>query len=219
MSGHMAELADAQDSGSCVRKDVGVQVPLCPPNFCGQARVTFAFGFLGSQNSTSIVGMNSDFKSFDATEGTSQDPSVFSDIPQEVSVRRPDRSSLVGTDAFGTYALQQMFEEVDEALFGLGVAEHERQRHVAQGAFELGMKYLDRMGDELHTFGNAVRHLRDEVRVLKESGGSDGASQVIGHLTAFATTSRGLFHDLDIAQNEIDHVFRTKTFVKKVNPY
>ena len=27
----MAELADAQDSGSCVRKDVGVQVPPRPP--------------------------------------------------------------------------------------------------------------------------------------------------------------------------------------------
>src|SRR3974377_1936120 len=30
--GRVAELADAQDSGSCVRKDVGVQVPPRPPN-------------------------------------------------------------------------------------------------------------------------------------------------------------------------------------------
>jgi hypothetical protein len=29
-SGRVAELADAQDSGSCVRKDVGVQVPPRP---------------------------------------------------------------------------------------------------------------------------------------------------------------------------------------------
>src|SRR5438445_1530884 len=29
--GRVAELADAQDSGSCVRKDVGVQVPPRPP--------------------------------------------------------------------------------------------------------------------------------------------------------------------------------------------
>ena len=31
--GRVAELADAQDSGSCVRKDVGVQVPPRPPTF------------------------------------------------------------------------------------------------------------------------------------------------------------------------------------------
>src|SRR6202034_3445687 len=30
--GRVAELADAQDSGSCVRKDVGVQVPPRPPH-------------------------------------------------------------------------------------------------------------------------------------------------------------------------------------------
>src|SRR3954453_13046619 len=29
--GRVAELADAQDSGSCVRKDVGVQLPPRPP--------------------------------------------------------------------------------------------------------------------------------------------------------------------------------------------
>jgi hypothetical protein len=32
--GRVAELADAQDSGSCVRKDVGVQVPPRPPTNC-----------------------------------------------------------------------------------------------------------------------------------------------------------------------------------------
>ena len=31
LSGRVAELADAQDSGSCVRKDVGVQLPPRPP--------------------------------------------------------------------------------------------------------------------------------------------------------------------------------------------
>ena len=31
--GRVAELADAQDSGSCVRKDVRVQVPPRPPAF------------------------------------------------------------------------------------------------------------------------------------------------------------------------------------------
>jgi hypothetical protein len=34
--GRVAELADAQDSGSCVRKDVGVQVPPRPRRGCRQ---------------------------------------------------------------------------------------------------------------------------------------------------------------------------------------
>jgi hypothetical protein len=37
-SGRVAELADAQDSGSCVRKDVGVQVPPRPPQHCDVSR-------------------------------------------------------------------------------------------------------------------------------------------------------------------------------------
>src|SRR5919201_1562197 len=36
--GRVAELADAQDSGSCVRKDVGVQVPLRPPSMSDARR-------------------------------------------------------------------------------------------------------------------------------------------------------------------------------------
>ena len=41
--GRVAELADAQDSGSCVRKDVGVQVPPRPPGaVCETSPIAFA---------------------------------------------------------------------------------------------------------------------------------------------------------------------------------
>ena len=48
-SGRVAELADAQDSGSCVRKDVGVQVPPRPRYFVFEAKLKASeLGFLPS---------------------------------------------------------------------------------------------------------------------------------------------------------------------------
>ena len=39
-TGRVAELADAQDSGSCVRKDVGVQLPPRPPPLTCEVRTS-----------------------------------------------------------------------------------------------------------------------------------------------------------------------------------
>ena len=51
--GRVAELADAEDSGSCVRKDVGVQVPPRPP-----ALTWPVAGWLPARSSTSTCRYN-----------------------------------------------------------------------------------------------------------------------------------------------------------------